>query len=405
MKFDLLLLMTLFLTICQINCSAENGLNQKMKGNIIRVPKDFKTIAQAVSFAKNGDCIVLAPGSYNESEIIIDKPIVLTSEWKLTGDTSKIEQTIIDAADKSLFTIKANGVEVSGLKIINGDHPLDILANVSIKNNHFFNNKDAISFEGSGGGYAGYNTIENDRDDGIDLDIRKGEKNRGSDIIIEYNKIIDSNDDGIEIRLYDYPEQNIKYDIGNNSISGSKNAGIQLISYDVFTGKEFKIHHNILRGCKVGLGCMEGTNTKENLMGASTMDEQIYFYNNTILNNQIGATGGNCIYAMNNVVVSNELGGFKQFGKGSVIINNLFYQNGFADFIELDKNVMRGSNLLKTAPLLDEKTFAPIANSPCINSGEKYLDLPRKRIIEIDRKCFVGKRPDIGAVEFKKNKK
>jgi hypothetical protein len=385
-----------------MNCSAENGLNQKNKGNIIRVPGDFQTIAQAVTQSKSGDLIVLSPGMYLESEITIDKPIVITSEWKLDGDVAKIEETIIDANDKSLFAIKANGVEISGLKIINGDHPLDISANVIIKYNHLSNNKDAISFEGSGGGYAGYNTIENDRDDGIDLDIRRGEKNTGSDITIEYNKITNSNDDGIEIRLYDYPDQNIKYNIGNNTISGSKNAGIQLISYDIFTGKEFKIHHNILRDCKVGLGCMEGTNTKENLDGASTMDERIYFYNNTLSGNQIGATGGNYVYAMNNVVVNNKLGGLKRFGKGSAIINNLFFQNGAADFIELNPNVMSGSNLLEIAPLLDEKTFAPVENSPCVNSGVKYLDLTGKRIIEIDRKNFVGNKPDIGAIEFKK---
>lgn len=402
MKFNLLLFITLFLTMHQMNCSAENGLNRKNKGKIIRVPEDFQTIAMAVTHAKDGDCIVLSPGNYYESEITIDKPIEITSEWKLDGDATKIEETIIDSSDKSLFAIKANGVEISGLKIINGDHPLDISANVSIRNNHFINNKDAISFEGSGGGYAGYNTIENDRDDGIDLDIRKGEKNNGSNIIVEHNTIINSNDDGIEIRLYDYPDQNIKYEIRNNTISGSKNAGVQLISYDVFTGKEFNIHHNILRDCKVGLGCMEGINTKENLNGASTMDEQIYFYNNTISGNQIGATGGNCIYAMNNVVVNNKLGGFKRFGKGSAVVNNLFYQNGANDFIELSEKVVNRSNFMGKDPLLDEKTIAPIANSPCINSGEKYLDLKGKRIIEIDRKYFSGNKPDIGAVELRK---
>jgi len=402
MKFRLLLLMTLFSTIHQMNCSAENWLNQKNTGNIIRVPKDFQTITQAVSQAKNGDCIVLSPGMYIESEIIIDKPMVITSEWKLNGDTARIGETVIDASDKSLFAIKANGVEISGLKIINGDHPLDISAIASIKYNHFINNKDAISFEGSGGGYAGYNTIENDRDDGIDLDIRKGEKNCGSNIIVEHNIIINSNDDGIEIRLYDYPNQNIKYDIQNNTICGSKNAGIQLISYDVFTGKEFKIHHNILKDCKVGLGCMEGTNTRENLNGASTMDELIYFYNNTLSGNQIGATGGNYVYAMNNVVVNNKLGGFKRFGKGSVIVNNLFYHNGATDFIEFAESVISHSNLLGKDPMLDEKTLAPFENSPCINSGEKYLDLAGKRIIEIDRNNFVGNQPGIGAIEWKK---
>ncbi len=72
------------------------------------------------------------------------------------------------------------------------------------------------------------------------------------------------------------------------------------------------------------------------------------------------------------------LGGFKRFGKESVIINNLFYQNGATDFIEIDPNVTSRSNLLGIAPLHDEKTFAPLANSPCIDSGGKYLDLPGK---------------------------
>ncbi len=399
MKFNLLLLISLLSIITQMSCNTKRDLNQKE--NIFRIPADYPSIAQAVAQAKNGDSIVIAPGKYNESEITVDKSIVITSEWMLDGDTSKIGKTIIDAGNKNLFSIKADGVEISGLKIINGDHPLDINANVTITHNLFENNKDAISFEGSGGGYAGYNTIENDRDDGIDLDIRKGEKNTGSDITIEYNAIVNSNDDGIEIRLYNYPNQNIKYDIGNNTISGSKNAGIQLISYDIFTGKEFRIHHNILKSCKVGLGCMEGTNSKENMEGASTMNEQIYFYNNTLSGNLIGATGGNYVFAMNNIVVNNQLGGFKRFGKGSAIINNLFYQNGVADFIELNQNVMSNSNLLETAPLLNEETLAPVENSPCINSGEKNLVLAGKRILEIDQKSFAGNNPDIGAVEFK----
>lgn len=401
MKFSLILLTIVFSIFTKQTFCADDFMCKRGIKNIISVPKDFKTIAQAITHAKNGDCIVLSPGNYSENEITVDKSIIITSEWKLNGDKTKIEETIIDAGDKILFSIIADEVEISGLKIINGDHPLDINANVSISHNHFINNKDAISFEGSGGGYAGYNTIENDRDDGIDLDIRKGEKYTGTDITIQYNNISHSNDDGIEIRLYDYSDQNIKYNIHNNTISGSKNAGIQIISYDVFTGKEFKIHHNIIKGCKVGLGCMEGTNTKENLNGASTMDETIYFYNNTLFKNQLGATGGNNIYAMNNVVMNNKLGGFKRFGKNSAIIKNLFFQNGDLDFIELNKNVLNRSNLFGISPLLNKDTLTPLADSPCIDAGEKFLVVNGKRVLKISNKSFVGKNPDLGAVEFK----
>lgn len=401
MKFILTIVLLLFsITHYQI-CFASGYSQKKGKGNIIRVPSDFSSIAQAVTNAKNDDYIVIAPGIYNESEISIDKRIVITSEWKLDDDKSKIEKTIIDAGNKNIFIIKADGVEISGLKIINGDHPLDINAIVTVRNNYFVDNKDAISFEGSGGGYAGYNTIENDKDDGIDLDIRKGGGHVGSDIIVEYNKIFSSNDDGIEIRLYEYPNQNIKYEIRNNIITGSKNAGIQLISYDIFTGKEFNIHHNIIESCKVGLGCMEGTNTKENTNGASNLDELVYFYNNTLSDNQVGATGGNTIFAMNNVVLHNKLGGFKRFGKKSVVANNLFFQNGNNNLLELSEHAIFRSNLLEVEPGLNGGSFVPLAGSPCIDAGEKYLNVNNKRVLKISGALFNGKKPDLGAVEFK----
>src|SRR5690349_11893021 len=266
-------------------------------GHIIKVPSDAATIALAVDRAVSGDWIIISPGTYSENEIVINKSITVSSQWKTTGDETVIDHTIIDAGDKTLFTITADSVEISGLHMKNGDHTLNILADVAIRKNHFVNNLDAMSFEGPGGGYVGYNFVENDRDDGLDLDIGADKEKPGSNITVEYNTIVNSHDDGIEIRLFAEPHQNIQYIIRNNTIMGSKNAGIQLISYDVFTGKEFRIHHNIISGCKTGLGCMEGSKTREDLSGASKMDERVFFFNNTLSGNQMGATGGNQIIA------------------------------------------------------------------------------------------------------------
>ena len=88
-----------------------------------------------------------------------------------SGDESKIDQTIIDAQDQILFNISAPGAEISGLRIIKGDHTMNITANTTIKYCHFDDNLDALSFESGSGGYAGYNVITNDRDDGMDMDI------------------------------------------------------------------------------------------------------------------------------------------------------------------------------------------------------------------------------------------
>jgi len=391
-----------------LDIKSGTGLNKTCQNSnqegIIKVPEEISTIEKAVKAAKAGDRIILSPGTYFEKNIVINKAVTISSEWKLSGDESIIDKTIIDSDDKILFSIEADGVEISGLKIINGDHTLNISANVTIMHNHFIQNHDGVSFESSGGGYVGYNIMENDGDDGIDLDIRSGEDDHGSNILVEHNTIINSNDDGIEIRLFTYPDQNINYIIRENTIIGSKNAGIQLISYDEFTGKVFQIHHNIIRGCKTGLGCMEGSNTREDLSGASKMDELVSFFNNSLIDNQMGATGGNNIIAFNNVVMGNTLGGFKRFGSKSAIINNLFYMNGGEDFIEINESAARSGNIFSTDPLLDKNTFTPAANSPCIDAGKVKYEL-NDLLPGVPAKYISGTAPDIGAIEFNANNK
>ena len=399
MKIRVLIIISLIFSLIIGSCNRKANSITNENGRILKVPSDYPTIVAAVKSAADGDWIILAPGKYFEMKIDLNKSVTISSEWKLTGEESKIEETIIDSQDSILFNIYKDGIEISGLKIINGDHPLNINANVTIRNNHFIGTLDAMSFEGSGGGYAGYNTVENDRDDGMDLDIRLGGENHGSDILIEHNTIIDSNDDGIEIRLYDYPDQNIHYTIRNNKIISSNNAGIQIISYDIFTGKSFDIHHNIITQCKVGLGCMEGTNTRENIAGATTMDELICLYNNTLIDNQMGATGGNNLIAVNNLVMGNTLGGFKKFGKNSAAVNNLFFSNGGEDFVEFSESVVKEGNIFSSDPYMDNTTYAPSSNSPCIDAGIKEYSLNGKKLLEIEAQTIKGTAPDIGAIE------
>ncbi|MBT3384958.1 MAG: hypothetical protein HN955_11620 [Prolixibacteraceae bacterium] len=382
-----------------IKCIADEPVLELENRKIIKVPNDFPSIAQAIENAQNGDWIILAPGEYFESEIEINKAITVSSEWKLTKDESKIEQTIIDSEDKILFSIHADGVEISGLKIINGNHTLDVEAKVSIIHNRFKDNLDGMSFESGGGGYVAYNYAENDRDDPLDIDIIKNDEDNGTDILVEHNTFINSNDDGIEIRLFTYPNQNINYTIRENIIIGSKKTGIQLISYDEYTGKVFHIHNNIITGCMVGLGCMDGSGTQEDLTGALKMDELVYLYNNTLVGNKMGATGGKNMVAVNNVVAENELGGFKLFGASSAIVNNLFYQNGGDDFIEINKAAKKSENTFSIDPLLENVSYAPNEKSPCIDAGvAKYVK--GIDVLEIPSEYIFGSAPDIGAVEY-----
>lgn len=379
------------------SCGNNTGNTENKK--VIKVPADVPDLSSAVVQATEGTTIILSPGTYKANGIDIDKAITITSEWKDSGDVSKIDQTIIDAQDQILFNIKAPGAEVSGLRIIKGDHTLNITANTTVKYCHFDDNLDAISFESGSGGYAGYNVITNDRDDGMDMDIGSNKNNIGSDIIVEHNSITNSDDDGIEIRLYEAPAQNIKYNIHDNIISGSNNAGIQLISYDVYTGKVFQIHHNIFTKCKTGLGCMEGSNTREDLTGATKMDELVWLYNNTFVDNQMGATGGNKVIAFNNVVMKNALGGFKKFGASSLIRNNLFFANGTPELVDINPAVTAEGSI-NADPLLDTATFKPQTGSPCIDAGLAQVN-PGNETMALLPEFVSGSAPDLGAVELK----
>lgn len=371
-----------------------------IKGKQLRVPSEYVTIAEAVENAKDGDMIIIAPGEYKEKEIMLTKAITITSEWKLSGDKSIIDKTIIDSGMKKLFLIRKDGIEISGLKVINGDHPLDVKAKVTIIHNHLAGNRDAISMEAGSGGYVAYNIMENDIDDGLDIDIGDdSQETIGSDVLIEYNTIINSHDDGIEIRLFSRVNQNVIYTIRRNTIIGSGNAGIQLISYDLPTGKVFYISDNIFENCKTALGCMKGAKTGENLEGAAMMDEPVYFFNNTIVNNTMGATGGNTMYAFNNLVVDNAEGGFKRFGKNSIVQNNIFYNNGSSNFIELAGESIVKDNLLDVDPQISLSDFSLSEDSPAINAGLKAFIIDGKLAVTILEENISGEMPDLGAVE------
>lgn len=376
------------------------GVSPSQPKKLLRVPSQYSRIAEAVQHAEAGDTIIISPGNYTENNIRLNHPVIISSEWKLTGDTSIINKSCINADSGTLFKIYADGVEISGLKMTNGNHLLEIYAKAKIMYNHILNDKsDGISFESGAGGYIGYNVIENAGDDGMDIDIGENPKNIGSDVVVEYNTVINSHDDGMEIRLYSSPNQNIRYEIRNNIFLDSRNAGIQLISYNTYTGKVFTIHHNIFKGCKVALGCMEGAKTVEDLNGSPRMDEAVYFYNNTIIKNNLAATGGNNIIAVNNVVYNNQIGGFKRFGKNSVIVNNLFFKNNNADFIEVDPRVATRKNIFRKDPLLDKDSLAPGKKSPCVDKGMKCFTWNNQSLFTISADAFTGSAPDLGAVE------
>ena len=93
---------------------------------VINVPEQFSSIQDAVDYAIHGDTILVQPGTYYEN-VYINKRIALYS-LAAGGDTSFIEQTIIDAngSGKPVFVDHESwGGEINGFTIQNGFDPLD----------------------------------------------------------------------------------------------------------------------------------------------------------------------------------------------------------------------------------------------------------------------------------------
>ncbi len=110
MKKPIIFLEIIFLLFACISSKAQT---------IINVPADYLTISEAVAAANSGDEIVIAPGTYLESAINIDKDLTIR------GDESS--STIIDAnqSDIWIFRIQSGNVDISWLTLtgINGsDH-------------------------------------------------------------------------------------------------------------------------------------------------------------------------------------------------------------------------------------------------------------------------------------------
>lgn len=65
---------------------------------IINIPEDYSTIQQGIDAAQNGDTVVVDKGTYFENINFKGKAITVTSHFMLTGETSYIQNTIIDGS-------------------------------------------------------------------------------------------------------------------------------------------------------------------------------------------------------------------------------------------------------------------------------------------------------------------
>ncbi|UCE66059.1 MAG: right-handed parallel beta-helix repeat-containing protein [Candidatus Zixiibacteriota bacterium] len=91
---------------------------------IINIPADYSTIQQGIDASSDGDTVLVQPGTYVENINFNGHNIVLGSLFLTTGDTSYVEQTVIDG-DYAGSVVRFWGNEdstaiLSGFTIQNG---------------------------------------------------------------------------------------------------------------------------------------------------------------------------------------------------------------------------------------------------------------------------------------------
>ena len=72
----------------------------------LNVPADYATIQSAINAATDGDTIVVSPGQYEETGLLIDKQITVTS---LNGPHNTYLLNSVSLANTFRFLSNANG--------------------------------------------------------------------------------------------------------------------------------------------------------------------------------------------------------------------------------------------------------------------------------------------------------
>ena len=385
----------------------------------IIVPDDYASIQAAIDAASDGDTIVVRPGVYT-GNLTLDKAITLTAEQYDPANPAE-NTTVIDGAGASAVINILAGVTpmplVRGFVIRNGDDGISPYSEFVVEYNYFTAASDLIDYERGSGGITRYNVFFAARDDALDLD------NQLKPLLIHDNKLLYSNQDGIEIRLQDSsaPAALIDITIKNNEIIGSGQDGIQFIDYPADpqdTNRRFYIHNNLFAdNLMAGIGLMPDQNTNEDYSGADIV-EAIRVYNNTFYGNDYAISGGDNLVAFNNLITNSATFGVSKVqggpGDNAVVAYTLFYNND----VDTTQSQLGAGNLFGQDPLfvspplpgpdgqfgtLDDDFSGLILQpgSPAIDAGiTQYTTAGGQPVPPAPISPFEGAAPDLGWLEL-----
>jgi len=408
----------LFLTflILTIFVDLLSTFRQVRAGNVLLVPQDYATIQAAINAAANGDTILISPGIYYGNLIFAENKVVtLASLFLTTGDRQYIDSTIID--DQVLVNGQPQnpivpgpdpvirveptarvGTTIQGLTLRNGTDGVKVgrdliktYVKVDILDNHITGTADGVDLTNSGGIIRG-NLIDSNSDDAIDFD-------EDCDGLIENNILRDNRGDGMELRFYPYTGPTLNIIIRNNQIINNNSDGIQLIWNNVgelvVSDRFLTIEKNLIYDNRqAGLGLMDSAVTNEDYRGAS-LKERIHLFNNTIINNNYGVSGGDNMVVVNNIIANSRAKGVSNVDGKSTLAYNVLWNN----VVENTGSNVDETTTLYTNPLLDTN-FGLLPGSPAHDSGTDRFDYAGGTVLNYPSGSYFGMAPDRGWKEM-----
>ncbi|MEK7355802.1 MAG: DUF1565 domain-containing protein [Bdellovibrionota bacterium] len=358
-------------------------------GAVRRVPQDYSSIQAAINASTAGDTVLVSPGTYSGT-IQIDRGITLASLFLTTGDRTNIDRTFLSggAPIVSVSTAAANA-RIIGFTLKGGTKGIQAFAHATVEDNKFMAvGNDATSIETTSG-IIRHNYFEFPGDDCIDVDDPRGS------ILVEANYCKGADDDGIEIRNYNYTGPMVTVTISSNTFVGSENGdGIQLIDYSATANRRYLIQRNLLiSNNKAGLGLLDNGDTVQDFRAAS-MPERIEVINNTIAGNNHGISGGDNLIAVNNIIANNSVLGIKGADNRSIASFNIFYGNG----TNYSASNVSTTTSLFVNPMLGAD-YRLQAASPAIDAGTPSFTHNGEVILNLPATSYNGTAPDLGAYE------